>query len=274
MNRIKFIVYTSDLDLSDYFPDYKGEVIPVLDSRSAVYIATGIAAQNKETVIVLLKSSNASRSAFSGMTEAYYRNLPVILITIGRQLDYSNELNDAVNSHCVISSIEEISHLTERSMPIHAELNFPQKAYEKKSCSIFDSLKLAVEVDDYLYVSQNILFDIKDFKCKVVIGGTANCLEGALSNVLGASLAKKKRRYIGVVVEEEFLHDINTLGNINVNDSLVYIVLCNQNNELIGNYARTLGFFVSCFNGYEIHEENIRTILNNKNKSLIIVNGE
>ena len=65
MNQIKHIVYTSYLDLRSYFPDYKGEIISALDSRSAVYIATGIAAQNKEAVVVLLKSSNASRSAFS-----------------------------------------------------------------------------------------------------------------------------------------------------------------------------------------------------------------
>ena len=65
MNQIKHIVYTSDLDLHSYLPDFKGESIPALDPRSAVYIGTGIAAQNNETVVVLLKSSNASRSAFS-----------------------------------------------------------------------------------------------------------------------------------------------------------------------------------------------------------------
>ena len=111
MNQIKHIVYTSDLDLHSYFPDFKSESIPALDPRSAVYIGTGIAAQNREPVVVLLKSSNASRSAFSGMTEAYYRNLPIILVTVGRELDYSNELNDVVNSHYIVSSIKEIDNI-------------------------------------------------------------------------------------------------------------------------------------------------------------------
>ena len=274
MDNIKHIVYTSDLVFSDYLPDYKGEVIPALDSRSAVYIATGIAAQNKETVLVLLKSSNASRSAFSGMTEAYYRNLPVILVTVGKELDYSTELNDAVNSHHVVSSLKEIEEIADLRLPAHIELDVPDKVTEIKTSFIFECLRDATSVDDYLYVSQNISLDTDVFNCKVVNGGTKNCVEGALPNVLGASLAKKRRRYIGVVTEDEFLHDMNALGNINVNDSLVYFVLCKHNNEMICNYAKTLGFYSSNLDVNEISGKDIETVLDNKKKSVIIVFGE
>lgn len=274
MNQIKHIVYTSDLDLHEYFPDYKGESVSALDSRSAVYIGTGIAAQNKETVVVLMKSSNSSRSAFSGMTEAYYRNIPIILITVGRELDYSVELKDVVNSHYVVSSLKGIEKLSDFSLPAHIELDVTNKINDMKTSSIFGHLKGATSVDDYLYTSQNLSFDADGFNCKVVNGGTKNCLEGALSNVLGASLAKKRRRYIGVVTEDEFLHDMNTLGNINVNDSLVYFVLCDHSNEMICNYSKTLGFFVLCLHMNEISEKGIRTILDNKKKSVIVVFGE
>lgn len=274
MNQIKHIVYTSDLDLHSSFPGYDGEAISALDSRSAVYIGTGIAAQNKEIVVVLLKSSNASRSAFSGMTEAYYRNLPIILVTVGRELDYSVELKDVVNSHHVVSSLKEIERISDLALPAHIELDIQVNKDDIKTSPIFECLKGATSVDDYLYVSHNLSFDTERLNCKVVNGGTKNCLEGALSNVLGASLAKKRRRYIGVVTEDEFLHDMNALGNINVNDSLVYFVLCDHNNEMICNYAKTLGFYTSCLDVNEIAEKDTRIVLDNKKKSVIVVYGE
>lgn len=274
MNQIKHIVYTSDLDLHSYFPDYDGEAISALDSRSAVYIGTGIAAQNKEIVVVLLKSSNASRSAFSGMTEAYYRNLPIILVTVGRELDYSVELNDVVNSHHVVSSLKELEGVSDLILPAHIELEIQEKMDDIKTSSIFGRLKDSVSANDYLYTSQNLSFDADGFYCKVVNGGTKNCLDGALSNVLGASLAKKRRRYIGVVTEDEFLHDMNALGNINVNDSLVYFVLCDHNNEMICNYAKSLGFNTSSMVADEISKEDIKKVLENKKKSLVVVYEE
>ena len=135
-------------------------------------------------------------------------------------------------------------------------------------------MKDSVSADDYLYTSHNLSFDVDGFKCKVVVGGMENCLEGALSNVLGASLAKKRRRYIGVVTEDEFLHDVNALGNINVNDSLVYFVICDQNNEMICDYAKSLGFNTSSIAADEITKEDITKVFDNKKKSLVVVYGE
>lgn len=274
MNQIKHIVYTPDLDFHSYLPDFKGESIPALDPRSAVYIGTGIAAQNKETVVVLLKSGNASRSAFSGMTESYYRNLPIILVTVGRELDYSVELDDAINGHYVVSSLKEIEDISDFVLPAHIELDVPEKEEGTKSSAIFKYLKDSVSSDDYLYSSHSFSFDVAGFKCKVTVGGMENCLEGALSNVLGASLAKKRRRYIGVVTKDEFLHDMNALGNINVNDSLVYFVICDQNDETICDYAKSLGFHSTSIDVNGITREDIQTVLDNKKKSLVVVYGE
>lgn len=274
MNHIKHIVYTSDLNLRRYLPDFDGESISVLDPRSAVYIGTGIAAQNKETVVVFLKSSNTSRSAYSGMTEAYYRNLPIILVTVGRELDYSVELNDVVNSHFIVSSLKDIGDISSLVFPAHIELETSEKEENTKCSPLFKHLKNSVCVDDYLYTSHVFSFDSEVFKCKVVIGGMENCLEGALSNVLGASLAKRRRRYIGVLTEDEFLHDMNALGNININDSLVYFVVCDHINGMICDYAKSLGFETKSIDVGGITKEYIQTILANKKKSLVVVYGE
>lgn len=267
MNNIKHIVYTSDLDIKGLIGNYQGELIKVLDPRSAIYVATGIAAQNQETVIVIMNSSNTSRSAFSGMTEAFYRNLPLILITIGKKLDYTQELNDVVNSHFVISTIGQIDDLINNKMPIHIELDTEYPTRKKKM--EFSGLGDAIRSDDYLYISQNILINSDEFSCKLVKGGMLDCDEGAMANVLGASLAKKRRRYIGLITETEFLHDMNTLGNIHINDSLVYIVLVNEFTKMIVEYATSLGFMVSYFKKYETKD--IKKILENGKKSIVLI---
>lgn len=53
----------------------------VVDERSACYIANGIAYETKEPVVITCTGATASRNFLSGMTEAYYKNLPIIAIT-------------------------------------------------------------------------------------------------------------------------------------------------------------------------------------------------
>lgn len=52
-----------------------------IDERSAVYMAIGIAEECNEPVAVICTESTASRNFFPGLTEAYYRKLPIIAIT-------------------------------------------------------------------------------------------------------------------------------------------------------------------------------------------------
>lgn len=57
------------------------EVYSCVDERSAAYIACGMAAETNEPVVITCTGATASRNYFSGLTEAYYRHLPVIAIT-------------------------------------------------------------------------------------------------------------------------------------------------------------------------------------------------
>lgn len=52
--------------------------ISVTDERSAAYLATGIAEQTGEPVVITCTGSSASRNWIPALTEAYYRNLPII----------------------------------------------------------------------------------------------------------------------------------------------------------------------------------------------------
>lgn len=57
------------------------EVYSVVDERSAAYFATGLAYESGEPVVISCTGATASRNYLPALTEAYYRNLPVIALT-------------------------------------------------------------------------------------------------------------------------------------------------------------------------------------------------
>lgn len=57
------------------------ELYSAVDERSAAYMACGIAASTKEPVIITCTEATASRDYYPGLTEAYYRKLPILAVT-------------------------------------------------------------------------------------------------------------------------------------------------------------------------------------------------
>lgn len=57
------------------------KVFSSVDERSAAYLACGIASESGEPVVLTCTGATASRNYVSGMTEAYYRKLPVLAVT-------------------------------------------------------------------------------------------------------------------------------------------------------------------------------------------------
>lgn len=63
-------------------PDF--ELYSSIDERSAAYIACGLAAESGEPVALSCTFATASRNYLPGLTEAYYRKLPVLAVTSAR----------------------------------------------------------------------------------------------------------------------------------------------------------------------------------------------
>jgi 2-succinyl-5-enolpyruvyl-6-hydroxy-3-cyclohexene-1-carboxylate synthase len=57
------------------------EMYSAADERSAAYMACGMAAESGEPVVLSCTGATASRNYVPGLTEAYYRHLPVVAIT-------------------------------------------------------------------------------------------------------------------------------------------------------------------------------------------------
>ena len=60
------------------------EMYSCVDERSAAYMACGMAAEAGEPVVITCTEATASRNYLPGMTEAFYRKLPVLVIMTGR----------------------------------------------------------------------------------------------------------------------------------------------------------------------------------------------
>ena len=60
------------------------EMYSCVDERSAAYMACGIAAESREPVVITCTEATASRNYLPGLTEAYYRKLPILAVMTGR----------------------------------------------------------------------------------------------------------------------------------------------------------------------------------------------
>lgn len=94
------ITFVACLQRDPFFTVYSS-----VDERSAAYMACGIAAETGEPVALSCTGATASRNYASGLTEAFYRKLPVLAVTstqhLGRignlapqVIDRTKELND------------------------------------------------------------------------------------------------------------------------------------------------------------------------------------
>jgi len=61
------------------------EIYSSVDERSAAYIACGMAAESGEPIVLSCTGATASRNYMPGLTEAYYRQLPIIAVTSSQE---------------------------------------------------------------------------------------------------------------------------------------------------------------------------------------------
>lgn len=68
------------------------EVYSSVDERSAAYMACGMAAESGEPVVLSCTGATASRNYYPGLTEAFYRKLPVLALTSHQGTDRIGQL--------------------------------------------------------------------------------------------------------------------------------------------------------------------------------------
>lgn len=78
------------------------ELYSSVDERSAAYIACGLAEESQEPVVICCTGATASRNYMPGLTEAYYRKLPVIAVTATRPIAWLGQNRDQLIDRTVI----------------------------------------------------------------------------------------------------------------------------------------------------------------------------
>lgn len=105
------INFVASVQFDDYF-----QVYSCVDERSAAYMACGMAEESGEPVVLICTGATASRNYVPGLTEAYYRKIPVLAVTatqhLGRVgqnmqqvLDRSMQMKDLVNYSMQLTTI-------------------------------------------------------------------------------------------------------------------------------------------------------------------------
>lgn len=94
------------------------EMFSSVDERSAAYLACGLAAESGEPVVISCTGATASRNYLSGLTEAYYRKLPILAVTssqalskvghhVAQVIDRSSIQNDVANLSVTLPIVKD-----------------------------------------------------------------------------------------------------------------------------------------------------------------------
>ena len=81
------VTFVGSIQDDDFFTLYS-----CIDERSAAYMACGMSAETGEPVVISCTGATASRNYMSGLTEAFYRKLPVLAITSHEGFDLLGRL--------------------------------------------------------------------------------------------------------------------------------------------------------------------------------------
>lgn len=155
--------------------DQHFKIYSSVDERSAAYMACGLAAELGEPVVISCTGATASRNYLPGLTEAYFRKLPILAITstqplsrvghhVAQVIDRSSVPNDAVRFSVALPVIKDDDDLWDCEVkvnkailelkhhgggPVH--INLPttySKPYSTKELPVFrviDRITLADE---------------------------------------------------------------------------------------------------------------------------------
>ena len=241
------------------------------DARTSGYVATGIAAETMAPTLVVCIGDNESRSLAPAITEAYYRKLPIIVLTLcfDDSIDHLSWFNDGFIKIMPIAELKQLTSLEDSRLflekcPINIVANCLPDCEsgdvinESISTMHYNNLMGIIDSvgeNDCLFMSENILMflmlqNYQNLKARInVVNDGAHGLDGCVSAFFGATLSKRKTNYILILTEEELQHDINTFGNRDFpNDAIIYVIeQKGDSKEFVKDYMNSLNLYFCDF---------------------------
>lgn len=126
------ISFVASVQIDPYF-----QVFSAVDERAAGFMACGLAEESGEPVVITCTGATASRNYIPGLTEAFYRNLPVLAVTysqhygrvgnyVAQVIDRTQQFQDMVKKSFqipMISTEEDRNHTVTAINDALLELN-------------------------------------------------------------------------------------------------------------------------------------------------------
>ncbi|MDO6440388.1 thiamine pyrophosphate-binding protein [Cyclobacterium sp. 1_MG-2023] len=106
------------------------EMYSSVDERSAAYLACGLATESGEPVVISCTGATASRNYMPGLTEAFYRKLPILAITstqhiskighhVAQVIDRGSIPNDVANLSLLLPSVNNSEDFWDCEMKVN-----------------------------------------------------------------------------------------------------------------------------------------------------------
>ena len=103
----------------------KIETFNIVDERSAGFIALGMSLKSKEPVAVCCTSGSALLNYAPAVAEAYYQQVPLIVISADRPLEWIDQRDGQT-----INQVNSLSNFVKRSFQISADLSHPDASWD------------------------------------------------------------------------------------------------------------------------------------------------
>lgn len=251
------------------FLDKDFDIYYVEDARTAGYIATGMSIEAKEPIFVVVDSDNSYRSLAPAITEAYYRNIPILVGVFKSSyfsLDFSLDFNDTFKTIEYYNNVENSkkiinAFIKKDSVPGLIIFDFYHSHKSRQLVNIYKEYLACFDENDFVLISNNINY-VPDINSKIYINNGAYGLDGVLSITLGASFSKKFNKYCCLVLEQELLHDLNTLGNRHFPNNITIFVISkhDEHKKTIKDFSKSLDIELYDYPNFE-HNYNRSSIV-------------
>lgn len=114
------INFVASCQCDDFF-----EMYSEVDERNAAYLACGLAQASNEPVVITCTGATASRNYLPGLTEAYYRKLPILAVTASQ---------DLANAWRLIPQYIDRSQQPRDSVKMSVQLQYVQDDLDWEDC--------------------------------------------------------------------------------------------------------------------------------------------
>lgn len=202
-----------------------------VDCRTLSYYAVGTYNVNHKLVVVVCKGDNEFRNMTSALTEAFYRCVPILVVSLNspsESFDNDKILNDIAKATYHSNNIDDCLNILDLmstdKMPRIVFLNEQSGSMGHVLPKTVDSFLKTLPKNKEVFISDRFCTSNSDSTCRMVFGGT-------LSITLGASLCDKNKDYYCLIPFEELITEINVFGNRHFGNNIKCIAIDYNNSD-------------------------------------------